>query len=92
MSERTVKHSTIVVERNFKGAPARVFAPWAELDVHRRWNVPGNDWKSQSMKIPFELGWGQRSATSRKRPMPLHAVVHDTIVFERRFSVAPDKV
>ena len=24
--------------------------------------------------------------------MPLHAVVHDTIVFERRFSVAPDKV
>jgi uncharacterized protein YndB with AHSA1/START domain len=58
MSERTVKHSTIVVERNFKGAPARVFAPWAELDVHRRWNVPGNDWKSQSMKIPFELGWG----------------------------------
>ena len=58
MSERTVKHSTIVVERNFKAAPARVFAAWADPDVHRRWNVPGNNWKSQSMKIPSELGRG----------------------------------
>ena len=43
MSERTVKHSTIAVERNPKAAPARVFAGWADPAAEGRWNVFGND-------------------------------------------------
>jgi uncharacterized protein YndB with AHSA1/START domain len=53
MSERTLKHSTIVVERNFRAAPARVFAAWADPDVHRRWNVPSDYWKIANYEIAF---------------------------------------
>jgi uncharacterized protein YndB with AHSA1/START domain len=76
MSERAVKHSTIVVERNFKAAPVGVFAAWTDPDVHRRRNVPANDWNSQSMKIPSESEWGATTcyfeettdAPPRRRP------------------------
>jgi uncharacterized protein YndB with AHSA1/START domain len=44
MPEPTVKHSTIVIEREFKASPARVFAAWADPEAHRSWNVPGKDW------------------------------------------------
>ena len=42
MSERTVKHSTLVVERSFEAGPTRVFAGWADPDAHVQWNVLGN--------------------------------------------------
>jgi uncharacterized protein YndB with AHSA1/START domain len=57
MSERTVKHSTIVVERNFKTA-ARVFGGWADPDAHRRWSVPGNDREIAKYENDFRAGTG----------------------------------
>jgi len=44
MTERTDRHATIVIQRSFRAAPARVFAAWAKADERRCWDVPGKDW------------------------------------------------
>ena len=61
MSERTVKHDTIVVERTFKSSPVRVFAAWADPDSHGRWNVPGDDWEIADYENDFRVGGRQKS-------------------------------
>ena len=37
MSERSVSHSTFVVERTYDASPQRVFAAWAEPEAKGRW-------------------------------------------------------
>ena len=37
MSERSAKHSTFVIERNYKHSPARVFAAWAGQAAKASW-------------------------------------------------------
>jgi uncharacterized protein YndB with AHSA1/START domain len=37
MTERSVTHSTFVVERTYDASPARVFAAWAEPERKARW-------------------------------------------------------
>jgi len=37
MSERTVNHSTFVIERHYAAAPERVFAAFADPAKKRRW-------------------------------------------------------
>jgi uncharacterized protein YndB with AHSA1/START domain len=37
MTERSVEHSTFVVERTYPVTPARVFAAWAEPEAKARW-------------------------------------------------------
>jgi len=56
MSERTVKHSTDVVERSSKAAPARVFASRDDPDARGRWKVPGNDWEIAKYENDFRVG------------------------------------
>jgi hypothetical protein len=34
VSERTVKHDTIVMERKFKSSPAKVFAAWKDPEAY----------------------------------------------------------
>jgi uncharacterized protein YndB with AHSA1/START domain len=36
----TLTHATIVMERRFKAAPARVFAAWADIEARKRWSAP----------------------------------------------------
>jgi len=65
MSERTVKHSTIVMERSFKAAPAQVFGAWADPDAHGRWNVPGNEWDIAKYENDFGVGSGRHDLQLR---------------------------
>jgi uncharacterized protein YndB with AHSA1/START domain len=37
MSERSVEHSTFVLERTYDASPARVFAAWADPEAKARW-------------------------------------------------------
>jgi uncharacterized protein YndB with AHSA1/START domain len=59
MSERTVEHATIVVERSFKASPARVFAAWADPNASRQWYVPGDDWETADYENDFRVGGRQ---------------------------------
>jgi uncharacterized protein YndB with AHSA1/START domain len=49
---------SIVVERNFKASPARVFPAWALEDAHGQRNVPGNDWETAKYENDFRVGTG----------------------------------
>jgi uncharacterized protein YndB with AHSA1/START domain len=37
MTARSAAHTSFVLERRLKAAPARVFAAWADIDAKRRW-------------------------------------------------------
>ena len=66
MSERSVKHDTIVVERNFKASPKRVFAAWADPNAHGLWKVPGDDWELAEFENDFRVGGRERSCFGPK--------------------------
>jgi uncharacterized protein YndB with AHSA1/START domain len=56
-----VHHATVVIERTFRAAPARVFAAFANLEERRRWDVPGNDWVVAEYEQDFRVGGRERS-------------------------------
>jgi uncharacterized protein YndB with AHSA1/START domain len=66
VSERTVKHDTIVVERNFKSSPERVFAAWADPNAHGLWKVPSDDWELADFENDFRVGGRERSCFGPK--------------------------
>jgi uncharacterized protein YndB with AHSA1/START domain len=37
MNERSVKHSTFVIERNYNASPERVFAAWSDASTKAQW-------------------------------------------------------
>lgn len=43
MTDRTVKHSTFVLERTYAAAPATVFAAWADRDTKAKWFAAADD-------------------------------------------------
>lgn len=61
MSERTVKHDTIVVERKFKAPPQRVFAAWADPNAQMQWKVPGENWVLAELESDFRIGGREKS-------------------------------
>jgi uncharacterized protein YndB with AHSA1/START domain len=76
VSERTVKHDTIVVERNFKASIARVFAAWADPNAHGQWNVPGDDWVIADHENNFRVGGRQMSRFGPKGDPKYYADGH----------------
>lgn len=39
----TIMHATIVMERSYGAAPARVFAAWADVEARKRWSAPAEN-------------------------------------------------
>lgn len=42
-------HATIVMERTYRAAPARVFAAWADVEARQRWSAP-----AENIRIVYE--------------------------------------
>ena len=61
MATRTVVHETIVLERKFSAAVARVFAAWSRADFRSKWMVPNEDWETVEVREDFRVG-GRESA------------------------------
>jgi uncharacterized protein YndB with AHSA1/START domain len=61
VSERTVKHDTIVVERSFKSSRKRVFDAWADPRGHGLWKVPNEQWEIGEFENDFRVGGRERS-------------------------------
>lgn len=62
MAERSVTHATVVVERTYPAAPARVFAAWADPAVKSRWFAGPAEWERGPYELDFRVGGHERSS------------------------------
>jgi uncharacterized protein YndB with AHSA1/START domain len=62
MTERSVNHSTIVLERLYDVTPKRVFAAWSDRDALLRWGSPGTGWESSMERFDFRVGGDAKSS------------------------------
>ncbi|TIM73628.1 MAG: polyketide cyclase [Mesorhizobium sp.] len=73
--ERSVIHSTIVLERSYDASPARVFAAWSDSAALQRWGSPGEGWESSIDRFEFQVGG---IALSRFGPKGGESYVNET--------------
>jgi uncharacterized protein YndB with AHSA1/START domain len=61
MTERSVNHATIVIERNYPATPARVFAAWADAQAKGIW-MDDPDYQSGEgdYELDFRVGGHER--------------------------------
>jgi len=58
MTERSIHHSTIVIERTYDASPSRVFAAWSTREALLRWGNPGDGWDLAYDHFDFRVGGG----------------------------------
>ena len=56
MSDRTVEHDTMVIDRTFDAEPMRVFAAWASPEARKQWAVPDDGWEIADDQHDFRVG------------------------------------
>jgi len=94
MNERSVTHSTFVIERSYPAAPERVFAAFADPARKRRWFGEGETRRVEGFEMDFRVGGRERSCyrLTERSPFPGAVVINDTtyqdIVPARRIVIA----
>jgi uncharacterized protein YndB with AHSA1/START domain len=71
MPERTVTHSTFVVERTYDVPPARVFNAFSDPVIKARWFVGPDEWSSSNYKLDFRIG-GRETTSGGPPGGPIH--------------------
>ena len=66
MTERSVNHSTIVIDRIYDASPSRVFAAWSSPEALLRWASPGGSWVSAIDCFEFRVGGREVSSFGPK--------------------------
>jgi uncharacterized protein YndB with AHSA1/START domain len=56
MTERSVTHSTFVIERTYPVPPSRVFAAFADPNIKARWFVGPEGWETTEFVHDFRVG------------------------------------
>ena len=56
MSDRTVQHDTLVIDRTFDAESTRVFAAWASPEARKQWAVPDDGWEIADDQDDFRVG------------------------------------
>jgi uncharacterized protein YndB with AHSA1/START domain len=60
MKERSVTHSTFVIERSYPAKPERVFAAFSDPSKKRRWFAEGEKTESEVIEMDFRVGGNER--------------------------------
>jgi|ERR1700722_617238 uncharacterized protein YndB with AHSA1/START domain len=64
MKERSVIHSTFVVERSYPATPERVFAAFSDPAKKRRWFAPDPATTTEEFEMDFRVGGKERKRFS----------------------------
>ena len=56
MSQRTLAHGTLVMERTYKATPKRVFAAWESVEARQRWQAPTPEVRLEYVETDFRDG------------------------------------
>jgi uncharacterized protein YndB with AHSA1/START domain len=81
MSERSVEHATLVIERSYEASPERTFAAWADSEAKARWfGVPEGE-----LELDFRVGGRERHEGTLPdgRVYTFRAVYHDILPAQR---------
>lgn len=84
MKERSVTHSTFVIERNYPVAAAKVFAAFADPTKKRRWFVDDEESEVEDFGMDFHVG-----GLEKKRFRTKHGFVCTN--FTTYLDIVPDR-
>jgi uncharacterized protein YndB with AHSA1/START domain len=88
MNERSVTHSTFVIERSYPTTPQRVFAAFSDPAKKRRWFAGDEDFKAEEFEMDFRVGGRERSTFRSKGLTCTNDTVYRDIVPDRRVVIA----
>ena len=94
MQERSVIHSTFVIERTYPTTPERVFAAFADPAKKRRWSAEGEGFEVEEFEMDFRVGGRERARFRSKGSAPLkdatftNETIYQDIVPNRRVVIA----
>jgi uncharacterized protein YndB with AHSA1/START domain len=75
MEERSVIHSTFVIEHNYPATPERVFSAFADPTKKRRWFVEGPGHVVEHHEMDFRAGGTERALFRFKEGTPVSGMV-----------------
>jgi uncharacterized protein YndB with AHSA1/START domain len=68
MTDRTVHHATVVIERRYAIPPAHVFAAWADPAIKAQWFAVDGD----TYELDFRVGGQERSSGTTPNGQTFH--------------------
>ena len=74
MEERSVIHSTFVIERSYPATTERVFAAFADPGKKRRWFVESDSHEVEHYELDFRVGGKERARFRFKDGTPLRGI------------------
>jgi uncharacterized protein YndB with AHSA1/START domain len=74
MEERSVTHSTFVIERSYPATPERVFEAFADPAKKRRWFGESNHHEVEQFEMDFRVGGSERNRYRFKEGTPFKGV------------------
>jgi len=82
MSKRSADHATLVIERNYDAAPARVFAAWADRAAKGQWFGPPDG--GGDHELDFRIGGREHFAASVGGALYTYDALYEDIVPDER--------
>ena len=81
MEQRTVTHSTFVIERSYPAAPERIFAAFADPGQKKSWFAGDRGMPVESYEMDFRIGGIERARyrLGDKSPFPGAILGNDTV-------------
>lgn len=80
MTDRSVEHATIVIERHYDATPAEVFAAWADAAARERWFVAAEGWAIAEYSHDFRVGGREQGRFAQKQDGPVYG--NDTLYWD----------
>ena len=75
MEERSVIHSTFVIERSYRATPERVFAAFADPAKKRRWFIDADHHDVENYEMDFRVGGIERARYRFHEDTPLPGAI-----------------